>query len=212
MVAGIVTRVLDKISDEAVDFDWGSGGPQGVPTDNFSARWVGTVLAESTGSFRFQTVSDDGVRLWVDGRLLIDNWTPHAPTTDTSATIDMVAGRRYDIRLEYYESGGGATMRLRWLRPGQSQYEPLPAYVLAPSADAPGGPDTATPVPNGSETACAVENGLCTIPAGISATVFYGAAGRYVSRTGVTGSIVCNNATFGDPIGGTVKACSWRRT
>jgi YVTN family beta-propeller protein len=59
-------------------------------------------------------------------------------------------------------------------------------------------------------TSCASENGTCTIPAGKTVTVFYGAANRFFSKQGVTGAIACNNATFGDPISGTKKACSYR--
>jgi DNA-binding beta-propeller fold protein YncE len=59
-------------------------------------------------------------------------------------------------------------------------------------------------------TACASENATCTLPAGRTATVYYGANNRFFSKQGVTGSIACNNATFGDPISGTRKACSYR--
>jgi len=202
------------VRNEAVDFDWGTGAPAGMPADFFSVRWTGTVRAETTGTYRFQTVSDDGVRLWVNGQRVIDNWTLHPPTTDTSAAVSLVAGQRYTIRLEYYENFGGATMRLRWQRPGQAAFEPIPASVLAPPDAAAGSPGTespfAPPAPNGTETACAVEGGTCAIPAGVTALVFYGANGRFAHRSGVTGSIGCNNAVFGDPIFGTRKSCSWR--
>jgi hypothetical protein len=59
-------------------------------------------------------------------------------------------------------------------------------------------------------TQCANENATCTIPAGRTVTVYYGANNRFYSRMGVTGSIACNNATFGDPIVGTFKACRYR--
>lgn len=59
-------------------------------------------------------------------------------------------------------------------------------------------------------TACGSENATCTLPAGRTATVYYGANTRFFSKQGVTGSIACNNATFGDPISGTKKACSYR--
>ncbi|HEU4404286.1 MAG TPA: PA14 domain-containing protein [Polyangiaceae bacterium] len=104
---------------EAVDFDWGGDSPAaGLPADNFSARWVGKVRAPRAGAYRFQTLSDDGVRVWVNGALLVDNWTAHPPTVDTSATIELAAGQRYDVTVEYQEFGGGATMRLRWQTPG----------------------------------------------------------------------------------------------
>ncbi|MFZ4759636.1 MAG: PA14 domain-containing protein, partial [Burkholderiaceae bacterium] len=130
-VPGVGAPLLTR--NEDVDFDWGAGSPApAVPVDNFSVRWNGTVRAESSGAFRFRTVSDDGVRLWVNGQALIDNWTDHAPTADDSVAINLVAGQRYTVRLEYFEAGGGATMSLQWLRPGQSTWEPVPVYVLQP--------------------------------------------------------------------------------
>jgi hypothetical protein len=59
-------------------------------------------------------------------------------------------------------------------------------------------------------TACVSENATCTPPAGSKVTVYYGANNRYFSRMGVSGSVACNNATFGDPIPGTRKSCSYR--
>jgi PA14 domain len=58
-------------------------------------------------------VSDDGVRLWVNGQQIINNWTNHAPT-ENSGTIALTAGQRYDIRMEFFENAGGATARLLW--------------------------------------------------------------------------------------------------
>ena len=59
-------------------------------------------------------------------------------------------------------------------------------------------------------TSCATENATCTLPAGKVAVVYYGASSKFFSKQGVTGSIACNNASFGDPISGTKKACSYR--
>ncbi len=116
---------------EAVDFGWGTGSPgPAVGSDNFSARWTGSVLAPATGSYRFRTVSDDGVRLWVNGVQVINNWTDHAATTNTSGTVNLVAGQRYTIRLEYYERTGQAVLRLQWLRPGVTTYAAIPAASL----------------------------------------------------------------------------------
>jgi hypothetical protein len=101
-------------SDATVDFNWGGGAPAaGMNADNFSVRWTGQVLAQYDEVYTFYTVSDDGVRLWVNGQLLIDNWTDHAPTED-SATIMLSAGQKYDIVMEYYENAWGAVARLLW--------------------------------------------------------------------------------------------------
>jgi YVTN family beta-propeller protein len=124
------TPVLTR--NEAVDFGWGSGSPATgvVNINNFSARWNGTFYAATTGSYRFQTVSDDGVRLWVNGVQVINNWSDHAATTNTSADVVLTAGRFYTIRMEYYEKGGQAVARLRWRQPGQTSYVAIPRSSL----------------------------------------------------------------------------------
>jgi len=116
---------------EAVNFNWGSRSPgTGVNKDKFSVRWSGTVEASSTGAFQFQTNSDDGVRLWVNGVQVINNWTNHSATTNSSATISLTGGTRYAIRMEYYENGGQAVAQLRWKTPGTSSYVAIPASRL----------------------------------------------------------------------------------
>ena len=86
--------------------------------------------APTSGAYRFRTRSDDGVRVWVNGVQLINNWTDHAATTNTSATINLVAGQRYAVRVEYYEKGGSAQMRLQWQTPGTSGYVAVPRARL----------------------------------------------------------------------------------
>jgi hypothetical protein len=93
-------------------------------------RWSGTVQAQATGTYRFQTVSDDGIRVWVNGVQLINSWTKHSAKTDTSGTINLTAGTRYSITVEYYEVSGQAVARLRWLTPGNSSYVAVPADRL----------------------------------------------------------------------------------
>ena len=116
---------------EAVNFNWGTAAPgAGVNADNFSARWTGTVAPTSTGSYRFQTYSDDGVRVWVNGTQVINNWTDHSPTTNSSANVSLTAGQRYTIRVEYYEKTGGAVMQLRWRLPGAITYGAIPIGSL----------------------------------------------------------------------------------
>ena len=116
---------------EAVNFSWGTASPgTGVPADNFSVRWTGTVEASASGSFQFQTYTDDGVRVWVNGTQVINNWTDHSPTTNTSGTVTLTANQRYTITVEYYEKTGGATMQLRWKVPGSTTYVAIPANRL----------------------------------------------------------------------------------
>jgi YVTN family beta-propeller protein len=125
------TPVLTRV--EAVNFSWGSKSPGGkVTTNNFSVRWTGTFIAPSTGTYRFQTYSDDGARLWVDGAPVINGWTDHAGTLTSAAGLNLTAGQRVTIRLEYYDRSGAASVQLRWLTPGNSTYVTIPASQLSP--------------------------------------------------------------------------------
>lgn len=101
-------------TDSQVDFNWEFGGPgSGIGGDYFSVVWRGEVLAQFTEEYTFYTATDDGVRLWVDGQLLIDRWVPQAET-EWSGSISLEAGTYYPIRMEYFEEAGHAVARLRW--------------------------------------------------------------------------------------------------
>ncbi|MHC4432874.1 MAG: PA14 domain-containing protein [Planctomycetota bacterium] len=114
------SRVLTR-TDPQIDFNWGSGEPdQIVGADNFSVRWTGEVEAAFSETYTFYTNSDDGVRLWVDGRRLVNNWTDHSNTED-SGTIDLLAGRTYSLVMELYEAEGGALGQLRWESPSTAK-------------------------------------------------------------------------------------------
>jgi glucose/arabinose dehydrogenase len=100
--------------DPTVNFAWGTGSPAaGIGPDTFSVRWTGQVEPQFTGTYTFYTQSDDGVRLWVNGQQLVNNWTNHR-VTENSGTISLSVGQRYDIRMEFYENGGAATAKLLW--------------------------------------------------------------------------------------------------
>jgi hypothetical protein len=117
--------------NEAVNFDWATGAPAaGLPIDAFSARWTGRVFVSTNGSYTFHTTSDDGVRLWVDGTLVIDNWTPHTSTINGSPPIALKAGFYYDIKLEYFENQAAAVAKLAWTTPGASAAVPIPQAQL----------------------------------------------------------------------------------
>jgi len=101
--------------DASIDFDWGAGAPAGgLPADNFSVRWTRT-LNFAADHYVFTVTADDGVRLWVNNHLLIDQWRDQ-PATSYSGTI-YVAGD-VPLKMEYYEHGGLAVARLSWTRLG----------------------------------------------------------------------------------------------
>lgn len=105
--------VLTRIEAD-INYNWGAGSPNpSVTADRFSARWT-RLLNLAGGRYRFTVVADDGVRLWVDNRLLIDRWQVQAAQT-YSGEISL-AGGAAPVRLEYFENIGGAEVRLSWTR------------------------------------------------------------------------------------------------
>jgi hypothetical protein len=95
-----------------IDYNWGTDAPApGVNRDEFSARWERTITFEAA-TYRFTASSDDGIRVWIDGEKIIDEWSDHALKT-VSVDLPLAAGS-HRIRVEYYENGGGAVVQLRW--------------------------------------------------------------------------------------------------
>ncbi|MBI4324721.1 MAG: hypothetical protein HY674_05600 [Chloroflexi bacterium] len=103
-------------------------GPAALPKDGFSVRWTGRIEPRYSETYTFTTFSNDGVRLWVNGQLIVDNWTDHSGRED-SGTIALQAGKKYDLKLEYYQAGGAAAMKLMWSSPSQKK-EVIPERVL----------------------------------------------------------------------------------
>ena len=116
---------------EAINFNWGTGAPgTAIGVDRFSVRWTGQVQPPLTGTYLFQTNSDDGVRVSLNGQQIINNWTDHGPTINTSAAISLSAGIKYNITVEYYENTGGAVVSLSWKLPGSAAFGIVPADRL----------------------------------------------------------------------------------
>jgi hypothetical protein len=108
-------------TDPQIDFDWAGGTVPGqnspdasVKVDDFSARWTGELTVDLTDTYVFSITANNGFRLWLDGRLIVDYWDN--PTTDTrqSGPIPLTAGQTYPLRMEYYEGTGTALAQLFW--------------------------------------------------------------------------------------------------
>jgi hypothetical protein len=120
--------VMERL-DSTIDFNWGNNSPDtSMRADDFAVRWSGEISVPSSETYTFHTQSDDGIQLWVNGELIIDNWTNHGNTHD-SGEIALAAGQRYRIRLQYYEDGGGAVCELSWSSPSISR-QTIPSQYL----------------------------------------------------------------------------------
>ena len=114
-------------NDRSVDFDWGSGGPGGgVPNDNFSVRWTRN-WNFAAGRYRFHLRGDDGIRLWVDGNLIINQWRDQG-RTEYTAERDL-SGGSHSLKVEYYEHGGDANVALWWEQGGSNVRVRYQAHV-----------------------------------------------------------------------------------
>jgi hypothetical protein len=99
-------------SEASLDYDWGTGSPDAsVNADGFSARWR-RYIEVTPGMYRFTATSDDGIRVWVDGALIIDEWYDHAPVT-VSVDRSLTAGHHL-VLVEFYENTGWAVAKVSW--------------------------------------------------------------------------------------------------
>ena len=120
--------------DPTIHFDWGTGSPDpSIGVNTFSVRWEGLIEPRYSQLYTLHAVTDDGFRLWIDEQLVIDSWMDQAPT-ERSGTVNLNAGQRHVIRIEYYENGGRAVARLLWSSSSQAK-EVVPAgYLFPPGA------------------------------------------------------------------------------
>jgi beta-glucosidase len=98
-------------TDREIDFHWGDGSyTDGGPVDHFSVRWTGYFIPREEDDYKFYTSADDGVRLYLDDALVIDDWRQHGETLDTYSA-HLEGSKAHKIRLEYFENTGTATAR-----------------------------------------------------------------------------------------------------
>ncbi|MBM4038251.1 MAG: VWA domain-containing protein [Planctomycetes bacterium] len=161
-------QLRDARTDPTINFEWGKNRPAPtVSADGFSVRWTGFVVPRFSERITFHVTADDGVRLWVDGKLLVDAWRGQNPT-EYFATLPLEAGRRYPLKMEFFEDTGDATARLLWSSDRQRR-EAIPQSQLQPAgAAASEAPETqAAEVLTPSQRRCpatlALDNGLLRV-------------------------------------------------
>jgi len=158
-------------NDARLDFDWGEGGPAtALPTNNFAARWSRTLVLEA-GVYRFSAVADDGVRISVDGRLILNEW--HASSGDRSYRADVqLAAGSHAIVVEYYEGTGKALVKVSYERIGDLPTPTATATALptATSTAIPTATATATPTATPTSTPTATATPTASLTATPTAT------------------------------------------
>lgn len=120
------------VIDPTINFDWGSGAPfAGCPSDNFRVVWTGKIQPRFTDDYTFYTQSDDGIRVTVNGVVMIDAYFTQHEELRTSKTIRLTAGALYSIKVEYFENKERASARLFWSS-GKQVKEIVPKSQLYP--------------------------------------------------------------------------------
>jgi beta-glucosidase len=114
-------------TDPSLDFAWGNGPPApGLPSDELSVRWTGKLTPKTSGQYLLSITGDDGYRLSLDGKRMLEDWTDHAPKARGMVTT-LEAGHPYELVLEYYERGGGAELHFSYAFVGNGVPEAIKA-------------------------------------------------------------------------------------
>jgi hypothetical protein len=156
-------------NESSINHDWGNGGPgNGVGNDHFSARWQGS-FGFNAASYTFTYSNDDGMRIWLDGSLIVDQWTDQGASTRTR-TVN-VSGGSHTVKVEYYENGGAASARVSWAQVQQVSIPTAPSNVRA-TATGPTNIHVTWSDNAGNETGYRITDGISTVLLGANATSF----------------------------------------
>jgi RHS repeat-associated protein len=146
----------------ALTANWGAGGPAGVNADNFSARYTGDMVFPQVGSWVIRAYSDDGIRVFVDDKLVLSSWVDSAYAAhDSTPIVVNDAAAHHRLRVEYYEHTGGAALALNWIAPGTTNDVLVPGGNLFPRF----GVVTQTQDPDGKTTATSYADPVAELPA-----------------------------------------------
>ena len=122
-------------TDRTIDFMWEGGSPPFADQGNgYSILWTGQVTPRYTDTYTFKTVNDDGVRLWINNQLIIDDWNFHGPE-ERRGTISLSADQPATVWLEYFNGGGPGSISFSWESPQQPD-EIIPESALVPDLPA----------------------------------------------------------------------------
>nr|WP_201784495.1 PA14 domain-containing protein [Nonomuraea pusilla] len=154
--------------------------------DDVTVRWTGRITPEFSETYTFSIVGDNGFRLWVDGKPVIDHWVDDWDREQTGTPIVLQAGKAYDVKVEYFEHFGGANLRLRWQSPSQpKEIVPMEAFTLPDGFDPPG-PRDARVAAAGDVATLTFAKPLAALPADAAGKVVLTVAGTRWPVTSAT--------------------------
>lgn len=141
---GLVTQVFDNadltsfkgtLTGQVLNSTYADGASplSGVAPTTYSTRTLGMIRPTFSQTYTFYATSDEGARVWINGQLLINNWAAHTTTTN-AGTIALEAGRKYDIRVEYFNGTGAGQFKLEWQSASQGRQIVPVAALFPPSA------------------------------------------------------------------------------
>jgi beta-glucosidase len=114
-------------TDLSLNFAWGFSGVSPSLAKNFSVRWTGALIPTETADYILGFTGQDGYRVWLDEKLLVEDWTPHRPSTTRTAPVHLEKGHRYSLKVEYFQTVRSAEARLVWGVPGRQEQESIDA-------------------------------------------------------------------------------------
>ncbi len=114
--------------------DWDAPDDFGGLQDNFVVEALANLSVEATGTYQFRLTSDDGSRLTVDDQVVVDNDGLHG-TEAQEGSVTLTAGEVHDLRVDYFEAGGGERLLLQWMPPGATSFSVVPTSALSTEAD-----------------------------------------------------------------------------
>jgi Beta-L-arabinofuranosidase, GH127/PA14 domain/Concanavalin A-like lectin/glucanases superfamily/Glycosyl hydrolases family 2, sugar binding domain/Glycosyl hydrolases family 2, TIM barrel domain/Glycosyl hydrolases family 2/Domain of Unknown Function (DUF1080) len=131
-----LSSLVGERIDSRINFNWGDVLPfAGLASGNYSVRWTGQIQPRFSEGYTFHLTSDNGRRLWINNQLVINRWTNDFGV-DYAGSLDLIAGQRYDIRVEYFNAGGAGSAVLEWNSANQGR-EVVPMGVLFAGTNAP---------------------------------------------------------------------------
>ena len=121
--------------DKKIDFNWLGERPHPrVNANQFTVRWQGDLIPPETGVYKIKTTADDGVRLWLDEKIQINDWSLGQGTRNNEFEVELVQGEKVPIKIEYIDQTAVAHIALKWVRPEGTTEEIIPTNALSPRA------------------------------------------------------------------------------